>query len=79
MTLTDESLPQRVRLFLFEHFLEHATPPVVEELMREFSLSRDRAIGVLGELEAARHIALVKGTERISWHFRSRPSPLRSW
>ena len=62
-------LPQRVRLSIFEHFLEHASPPVVEQVMTEFSLSRSDATNVLRDLEAARHIALVKGTARILMAF----------
>ena len=62
-------LHQRVRLFIFEHFLEHASPPVVEQVMTEFSLSRAAAADVLHDLEAARHIALVKGTARILMAF----------
>ena len=63
------NLQQRVRLFILEHFLEHAAPPVVEQLMAEFSLSRAEATDLLDELEAARHIALVKGTARILMAF----------
>jgi hypothetical protein len=63
------SLPARVRLFIFEHFLKHAAPPVVEQLMTGFSLSRDAATDVLRQLESARHIALVKGTARILMAF----------
>jgi hypothetical protein len=59
----------RVRKFVFDHFLEHALPPVVEQVMTEFSLSRDEATDVLRSLEAARHIALVKGTARILMAF----------
>ena len=62
-------LPERVRLFIFEHFLEHAVPPVVEQVMREFSMSRGAATDVLRDLEAAHHIALVKGTARILMAF----------
>jgi hypothetical protein len=62
-------LQQRVRLFIFEHFLEHGAPPVVEQVMNEFSLSRDAAAGVLRDLEAARHLALVTGTARILMAF----------
>jgi hypothetical protein len=62
-------LSQRVRLFIFEHFLEHAVPPVAEQLMIRFSLTRGAASDVLHDLEAARHIALVKGTARILMAF----------
>ena len=58
--MADELLQQRVRLFIFEHFLEHSAPPVVEQLMNEFSLSRAGAAETLRDLEAARHIALVR-------------------
>jgi hypothetical protein len=62
-------LPQRVRLFIFEHFLEHAVPPVVEQVMSAFSMPRTAATDVLRDLEAGRHIALVKGTARILMAF----------
>ncbi len=62
-------LPARVRLFIFEHFLEHAAPPVVEQVMSTFSMSRIAAADVLRDLEASRHIALVKGTARILMAF----------
>jgi hypothetical protein len=66
---TDELIP-RVRLSIFEHFLQHARPPVCEELMNEFSLSRDDASQILRDLETARHIALVPGgTARILMAF----------
>jgi alkylmercury lyase-like protein len=58
-----------VRKFVFDHFLEHAAPPVVEQVMTGFSLSREDATDVLSGLEAARHIALVKGTARILMAF----------
>ncbi|MGI8703150.1 MAG: alkylmercury lyase family protein [Candidatus Limnocylindrales bacterium] len=64
-----EDLPSRVRKFVFDHFLEHAAPPVVERLMSEFSLSREEATDVLRDLQAARHIALVKGTGRVLMAF----------
>lgn len=44
-------------------------PPVVEQLMREFDLTRPHATDVLGGLAANRHIALVKGTDRILMAF----------
>ena len=67
--MSDTTLQQRVRLFIFEHFLEHATPPVAEEVVNEFSLSRSAATDILRDLEAARHIALVTGTARILMAF----------
>jgi len=67
--MTDQMLQQRVRLFIFEHFLEHAAPPVVEQLMNEFALSRGDATEALTDLEAAHHVALVPGTARILMAF----------
>jgi hypothetical protein len=68
MPVPDSALA-RVRKFVFDHFLEHATPPVVEQVMAAFSLSREEATDALRALEAARHIALVKGTARILMAF----------
>lgn len=68
MTTSEGLLPQ-VRKAIFEQFLEHAAPPVIEELMTGFSLTRKAAGDVLRGLEAARHLALVKGTERILMAF----------
>jgi len=65
----DKDLIQRIRKRIFEHFLEHASPPVVEQLMVEFSFSRNDAGDALRQLEAARHIALVRGTDRILMAF----------
>jgi len=62
-------LGARVRLLIFEHFAEHGVPPVVEQVMTEFRLDRDQASQALSELQAARHIALVKGTARILMAF----------
>lgn len=64
-----DDVPARVRKFVFDQFLEHAAPPVVEQVMTDFSLSREEATDVLTGLEAARHIALVKGTARILMAF----------
>jgi hypothetical protein len=78
--MTDQALQQRVRLFIFEHFLEQAAPPVVEQVMTEFSLSRADAAEALTDLETAHHIALVKGTARIlmAWPFSAIATPFRT-
>jgi Alkylmercury lyase len=62
-------LAARIRKHIFDRFLETTTAPVVEELMTAFSVSRDAVIGVLHELEEARHIALLKGSARILMAF----------
>jgi hypothetical protein len=67
--MTDERTVARVRLFIFERFLADAQAPVAEELMTEFSLSREDVTAVLDELVAARHIALVPGSARILMAF----------
>ena len=67
--LANDDLPRRIRLYIFEHFLANASPPVVEQVMSSFALSRAAATDVLTELEAARHIALVSGTARILMAF----------
>jgi hypothetical protein len=68
MPAAEELLPQ-VRKSIFEHFLEYGAPPVIEELMTGFSLTREEAGNVLRGLEAARHVALVPGSERILMAF----------
>ncbi|MGH2462978.1 MAG: alkylmercury lyase family protein [Candidatus Limnocylindria bacterium] len=67
--MNEDQLPQRVRKFIFDHFVENATPPVVELVMTEFHLSRAEAAEVLQTLEGDRHLALVKGTARILMAF----------
>ena len=58
-----------VRKYVFDHFLEHAVPPVLEQIMERFRLSRPQAFEVLQALEAARHLRLVPGTQRILMAF----------
>jgi hypothetical protein len=67
--MTDDHIVAQVRLFIFERFQADAQAPVVEELMSEFSLSRDDVTAVLNQLVEARHIALVPGSARILMAF----------
>jgi hypothetical protein len=71
------TLTQRVRLFVYEHFLEHAVPPLVEQLMAEFDLTRAETVAVLREVAEARGVAVVKGTSRIlmAWPFSAVATP----
>lgn len=70
MTISaQDDLARQVRKYVFDHFLEHTSPPVVEQVMRQFSLGRDAATDLLRHLEATRHVALVKGTARILMAF----------
>ena len=58
-----------VRKYVFEFFLENASAPVLEQIMRKFGLDRAKAYKALAELEAAHHILLVPGTQRILMAF----------
>lgn len=71
------TLAQRVRLYVFEHFLEHAVPPLVEQLMPEFNLTRPETVAVLREVAEARGVAVVKGTSRVlmAWPFSAIATP----
>ncbi len=60
-----DDIAKLVREFVFDRFLETASPPVIEEIMRKFNLTRDDTSKVLRGLEAARHLVLLKNTDRI--------------
>jgi Alkylmercury lyase len=62
-------LARDVRKFVFDQFLENAVPPVLEQIMERYHLDRSRAFETLQSLEAARHIKLVPGTQRILMAF----------
>jgi hypothetical protein len=74
-----ENLQKSVRKYIFEHFEEHTTAPVLEQIMRKFGLDRASAFKVLVELQSARHIALLTGTQRIlmAFPFSSIVTPFR--
>jgi len=65
----DPELVRQARKLVLDHFREHAVPPVLEDLMARFRLGRDDAFEVLRGLEAARHLKLVPGTQRILMAF----------
>ena len=54
-----------VRKFIFDHFFEHTTAPVVEEIMLRFGLDRKQAFVALRLVESDHHELLVPGTQRI--------------
>ncbi len=58
-----------MRKFVFDHFLEHAVPPVLEQIMERYRLDRGRAFETLRSLETARHVKLVPGTQPILMAF----------
>ena len=74
-----ENLQKNVRKYIFEHFEEHALAPVLEQIMRKFGLDRVSAFKVLTDLQSARHIALLTGTQRIlmAFPFSSIVTPFR--
>ena len=74
-----EKLQKNVRKYIFEHFEEHAVGPVLEQIMRKFGLDRSSAFRVLTDLQSARHIALLTGTQRIlmAFPFSSIVTPFR--
>jgi hypothetical protein len=76
---TSENLQKTVRMYILEHFEEHTTAPVLEQIMRRFELDRSSAFKVLSELQSARHIALLTGTQRIlmAFPFSSIVTPFR--
>jgi hypothetical protein len=77
-SITD-NLQKNVRKYIFEHFEEHTTAPVLEQIMRKFELDRTSAFKVLVELQSTRHIALLPGTQRIlmAFPFSSIVTPFR--
>jgi hypothetical protein len=60
-----QSDSRSVRKYIFDHFFEFTTPPVLEEVMQHFGLSRPEAFNYLKGLEADHHILLVPGTQRV--------------
>ena len=65
MTNEIAAIQPRMRVRIYEHFLDHGVPPVVEQLMTEFGLSRGDTVAALRGLVEVRALALVKGTARI--------------
>ena len=75
--MTEPTLAQRVRQRIYEHFLATSRPPLVEELMTEFSLTRAETVAVIRDLVETRGVAVVKGTSRIlmAWPFSAIATP----
>src|SRR2546430_14194177 len=69
MLIRSTDLGQQVRKYVLDHFLEFSVPPVVEQIMKRFRLDRGQAVEVFQWLEAARHVRLVPGTQRILMAF----------
>ena len=62
-------LMQDARKFVFDHFREQGVPPILEQFMERSHLSRAEAFEILQALEAAHHLKLVPGTQRILMAF----------
>lgn len=60
-----EAAAKEIRKFIYDRFRDTSRAPVVEEIMQRFALPRRRAVDTLRELESARQLALLPGTERI--------------
>ena len=58
-------LERRARKYIFDYFYENARAPVLEEIMKNFRLDREQGHKLLKDLEAAHHIAILPGTQRI--------------
>lgn len=72
-------LENRVRHFVYQRFAETSNPPVLEEIMAQFGLSRNEGYEALKTLESQRGLALLKGTQRIlmAWPFSAVATPFR--
>ena len=70
---------RELRKYVFDCFLDTARAPLLEEIMRRFHLGREDASQRLHELEAAHHLVLVPGTDRIltADPFSNLPTPFR--
>ena len=63
--MIDADLLKRARKYVFDYFYENTYGPVLEEVMREFHLDREKAGLLFKEMEASHYILLVPGTQRI--------------
>jgi hypothetical protein len=77
--VNEDQLRKHIRKAVYDTFLADGAPPVVEDLMRSFSIPRETVERLLQELDAARHLALVKGTSRIlmAWPLSAIATPFR--
>jgi len=60
---------RRVRKFVFDFFLKQTFAPSLEEIAAEMKLSRSQTSGALQRLDAAHHIKMLEGTDRILMAF----------
>jgi hypothetical protein len=69
MLFRSRDLTLDVRKYVLDHFVDYSVPPIVEQIMKRFRLDRSQAFEALQALEAARHLRLVPGTQRILMAF----------
>jgi hypothetical protein len=76
--MTETSL-RELRKYIFDRFLETTRAPLIEEIMQQFELGRDETLSRLLELQAAHHVVLLPGTQRILMAnpFSNLPTPFR--
>lgn len=76
---TAETHDPDVRLAVLTFFLEHARPPLVEEIAMRFGWDLEATEASLERLEAERHLARVPGTSRLLMVFplSAVPTPYR--
>ena len=75
--MSEPTLAQHVRLSIYERFLDQGRPPLIEELMTAFGLTRPQTVDALRELVDSRSLAVVTGTSRIlmAWPFSAIATP----
>jgi hypothetical protein len=78
-TKISAALSLDVRKYIFDYFEDHASAPILEQIMLEFNTDRSTAFRSLLDLESAHHILLVPGTQRVlmAWPFSSVATPFR--
>lgn len=74
-----DSVARSVRQFVYEFLRETSSPPVLEQVMRRFALTRAEARAAFDEIQHHKQIVLLPGTERIlmAHPFSAIPTPYR--
>jgi mercuric reductase len=60
---------RKVRKFVFDFFVKETFPPSLEEIASETKLTRSEAAAALQRLDAAHHLKMLDGTDRILMAF----------
>ena len=69
-------LPQLVRKFVYDHFVEYSRAPHFEEIITKFKITKKKLIETLDTLEQHRSLIRITGTQRIlmAWPFSNIPT-----